>query len=109
MTFGAAINLLNKGKMVQRSGWNGNGLFVFKQVPAEISIDTVLNMQSLPDSVKQEFQYRKDSNASKAVEVEEFNSIRYNNQLALVSPTNVITGWSPSTSDALATDWMEYF
>tara|TARA_R110000796_G_scaffold181330_1_gene297869 strand:- start:23621 stop:23959 length:339 start_codon:yes stop_codon:yes gene_type:complete len=111
MTFGNAINLVKKGKMIQRAGWNGRGLFVFMQVPAEISILTVPVMQSLPQAVKDEFEKRYDETVDDGVVLEneeDFNSIKYNNQLALVDPSNNITGWSPSTSDALATDWLEY-
>jgi len=57
-------------------------------------------MQSLPQSVKDEFQRRFDDPN------QQIDAIYYNNQLALVSLSNVITGWSPSTSDALAEDWM---
>lgn len=98
--FGTAIEALKNGKRVTRLGWNGKGLFVFMQVPAEIHKDIVPKMQSLPDSVKNEFQKRfNDPN-------DQIDAIYYSNQLALVSPSNLITGWSPSTSDALAEDWI---
>ena len=100
MNFGDAIQALNEGKRVQRTGWNGKGLFVFKQVPAEISKDIVPKMQSLPQSVKDEFQKRFDDPDK------QISAIYYDNQLALVNPTNLITGWSPSTPDALAVDWI---
>jgi len=99
-TFGQAIEALNNGKRVQREGWNGKGLFVFRQIPASISADIVPKMQSLPQSVKDEFQRRFDDSPNQV------NSIHYDNQLALVYPSNLITGWSPSTSDALANDWV---
>ena len=98
-TFGQAIQALLHGKRVKRDGWNGKGLFVFRQVPAEIGNAIVPNMQSLPQSVKDEFQRRFD------IDSKAFKSISYDNQLALVDTNNVITGWSPSTSDALAVDW----
>jgi hypothetical protein len=99
-TFGQAIEALKNGKRVQRDGWNGKGLFVFMQVPSTIGKDVVPKMQSLPQSVKDEFQRRFDTPA------DQINAIYYDNQLALVNPSNLITGWSPSTSDALATDWV---
>jgi hypothetical protein len=99
-TFGEAIEALKNGKRVQREGWNGKGLFVFMQVPSTINKEVVPKMQSLPQSVKDEFKRRFD-NAS-----EQIDAIYYDNQLALVNPSNVITGWSPSTSDALAVDWV---
>jgi hypothetical protein len=98
--FGFAIKALKEGKMVQRKGWNGKGLFVFMQVPAEIGSNIIPIMQSLPQSVKDEFQLRVDNPTG------EVDSISYNNQLALVDVSNNITGWSPSTSDALAEDWV---
>lgn len=99
MSFGHAIAALKAGEMVARSGWNGKGLFVFMQVPSEIGKDIVPKMQSLPQVVKDKFQQRFDD------ENEQIDAIYYNNQLALVGPSNLITGWSPSTSDALADDW----
>lgn len=99
MNFGKALEALNQGKMVTRSGWNGKGLFVFKQVPATINKEIVPKMQSLPQAVKDEFEKRfNDSN-------QQIDAIYYDNQLALVNPSNLITGWAPSVSDALAEDW----
>lgn len=99
MNFGQAIEALKLGSKVYREGWNGKGLFVFMQIPATIPKEVVPNMQSLPQSVKDEFERRfNDPN-------EQINAIYYSNQLALVNPSNLITGWSPSTSDALAEDW----
>jgi hypothetical protein len=97
-SFGQAIEALKQGELVSRSGWNGKGLFVFMQVPAIIGSEIVPKMQSLPDKVKEEFARR--------LRVDNRNGIFYDNQLALVDQQNRITGWSPSTSDALADDWI---
>lgn len=99
LNFGQAIEALKEGKRVARTGWNGKGLFVFMQVPSTIHKDVVPKMQSLPQSVKDEFQKRFDDSG------QQIDAIYYDNQLALVNPSNLITGWSPSTPDALATDW----
>ena len=104
MNFGQAIEALKEGKMVRRTGWNGKGLFVFMQVPSQIGIDVVPKMQSLPQSVKDEFMRRKES-ASSAEELSNHYSITYSNQMAIVYPNNAISGWAPSASDALAEDW----
>lgn len=99
-SFGSAVAALKEGYKVARSGWNGKGLFVFMQVPSTISKEIVSKMQSLPQSVKDEFIKRfNDPNY-------QIDAIYYDNQLALVNPSNLITGWAPSTSDALAEDWM---
>ena len=63
------------------------------QIPATIEIATVPNMQSLPQSVKDEFIRRKLPN------------INYKNQMAIALPDNTICGWAPSVSDTLADDW----
>ena len=100
MNFGQAIEALKEGKKVQRTGWNGKGLFVFMQVPSSINREIVPKMQSLPQSVKDEFERRfNDPN-------EQIDAIYYDNQLALVNPSNLITGWSPSVSDSLSNDWI---
>lgn len=108
MNFGEAIELVKEGGMIQRTGWNGNGLFVFMQVPSEIPHTVIPGMQSLPDSVKDEFIRRLNDESDNRIDPEVVISIRYDNQLALVDRNNLITGWSPSTSDALAEDWVEY-
>ena len=52
MTFGDAIEVLKQGVAIRRSGWNGKGLFVIKQVPARITEEIIPKMQSLPQSAK---------------------------------------------------------
>lgn len=89
--FGKAIQALKEGKRVAREDW-WTGMFVFMQVPSEISEDIIPKMQSLPQAVKDEFARRG-------------GSINYSNQMALVKPDNSINGWSPSSSDTLANDW----
>jgi hypothetical protein len=100
VTFGLAVEALKLGKRVQRSGWNGKGMFVFQQVPAQIGRDIVPKMQSLPQSVKDEFERRFNDPD------EQIDAIYYNDQLALVGLSNVISGWAPSTNDSLAEDWI---
>ncbi len=93
LNFGQAVEALKEGKRVARKGWNGKGMFVFAQIPAEITEDIVPKMQSLPQSVKDEFARRG-------------GSIRYKNQFAIVYPCNTIYGWLASPSDVLENDWI---
>ena len=95
MDFGKALEILKDGGMVHREGWNGKGMFLFHQVPTTIEMDIIPNMQSLPELVKNEF-------------VRRMAPIYYSDQIALVNADNNISGWSPSTSDALAVDWQKY-
>jgi len=100
MNFGEAIEALKQGKRLQRTGWNGTGLFVFMQVPSIIDKEIVPKMQSLPQSVKDEFERRfNDPN-------EQINSIFYSNQLAIVNKSNSINGWVASVYDSMAEDWI---
>jgi len=117
--FGEALRALKDGQMVCRSGWNGKGMFVFMQVPAEIPIATVVpNMQSLPDLVKAEFISRNKSEQEilkgtkhllKNPPILLAENIKYSNQMAIVDKENNINGWAPSSSDALANDWSVYY
>jgi len=99
MNFGIAIEALKAGKRVSRQGWNGKVMFVFMQVPSTIHKDIVPKMQSLPESVKKEFVRRFNDTS------EQIDAIYYNNQLAIVGLSNLISGWNPSTSDVLSEDW----
>lgn len=93
LTFGEAQEALLLGQMVQRAGWNGKGIVVFKQIPATIPANVVPTMQSLPQAVKDELAMRDNK------------GISYENQLAMLLPSNVAMGWSPSIQDAFAKDW----
>jgi hypothetical protein len=93
VNFGAAINALKNGKMVARIGWNGKGMFVFREVPAQVPAVIVPKMSSLPDAVKAEFEKRG-------------GNLWYSNQFAIVKADNTINGWAPSGSDTLAEDWI---
>lgn len=105
--FGTAIKALKEGKRVQRTGWNGKGLFVFMQVPSRVHIDIVPKMTSLPQTVKDEFIRRNEKALNDGANPpHNFTTIDYSNQVALVKPDNTINGWSPSISDALSEDWI---
>ena len=92
MTFGHAIEALRKGLKIARKSWNEKGMFVFKQVPSEVSKDIVPRMTSLPDSVKEEF-IKRDQGPS------------YMNQIAIVKSDGTVDSWIASSSDTFADDW----
>lgn len=100
VNFGTAMEAVKEGKRISRLGWNGKNMFIFMQVPSTIDKEIVPKMQSLPQTVKDEFQRRFDS------PTEQINAIYYSNQLAIVNSSNLINGWTPSVSDALAEDWI---
>tara|TARA_R110000868_G_scaffold143967_3_gene362727 strand:- start:2418 stop:2897 length:480 start_codon:yes stop_codon:yes gene_type:complete len=101
-TFSQALAALKDGLMIYRKIWGNKGdNFIFQQVPSEVDISHVPNMDSLPDSVKEVIMTRAVINTG-----EDFGSIRYSNQLAMVHPDNKIYSWNPSVSDLNAKDWI---
>lgn len=93
MCFGDAIEMLKKGLAIRRSGWNGKGLFVIKQVPAHIDKNIIPNMQSLPQSAKDLILQGK-------------GFIDYTSQCLIYNEnTGRADSWVPSVSDMFAEDW----
>ena len=92
-SFSEAIKLLQKGKALRRSGWNGKNLFVIKQVPAHIESDIIPKMQSLPQSAKDLILNGK-------------GFIDYTSQCLIYNGnTGRADSWVPSISDVFADDW----
>lgn len=103
LNFGQAVDALKEGKCLSRSIWRGTDkLFIFKQIPAEISKDIVPKMQSLPDSAKKQFQGAFESESL------QINAIYYSCQIAIVGFSNVIHSYSASAEDIFAEDWEVY-
>ena len=94
LTFGLALEALKLGKCISRTGWNGKGLFIFKQVPAAIDNSIISKMQSVPDSAKIILTTRNQE------------PIYYQNQMVIVKPDGTIDSWVPSSSDIFAEDWI---
>lgn len=93
LSFEQILPLLKEGYAVRRSGWNGKGLMVFKQVPAHITDQIIPNMQSLPEEAK-----RLILDSSKHID--------YTCQcLIFNSNTGRADSWVPSSADIFANDW----
>lgn len=92
-SFGEAIHALKFGLAIRRTGWNGKGLFVIKQVPAHIESDIIPKMQSLPQSAKDLILKGK-------------GFINYTSQCLIYNEnTGRADSWVPSISDVFAEDW----
>lgn len=78
--------------LLTRRGWGDEDLAIFKQIPAEIPQDTILKMQSLPDSVK--------SHLTK----KGYDSIKYRHQYIKVMG-DTMTYYTPDGIDMNADDW----
>ena len=91
--FGTAIKFLKAGGAIRRSGWNGKGLFVVKQIPSHITGDIIPKMQSLPQIGKDILMKRENPH------------IDYTNQMLIINPDGRADSWVPSSSDIFANDW----
>ena len=93
MSFGIAIQALKFGLAIRRSGWNGKGLFVVKQIPSHIGSDVIPKMQSLPQSAKDLILSGK-------------GFVDYTSQCLIYNEnTGRADSWVPSISDVFAEDW----
>ena len=97
MTFGLAIEALKKGFPLAREGWVEKGLFVFKQVPAQVEQDIIPKMQSVPQRVK-------DIVLGRMVKGKP--GLNYTNQMCIVNRDGRVDSWVPSSSDIFAKDWI---
>jgi hypothetical protein len=81
MNFGQALEALKDGKKVERSGWNGKGMFVY-HVPAA-------SYTSITE-----------------VAIKEFGlTTQYNAYFAIKNVNGTVSTWVPSVNDCLAEDW----
>jgi hypothetical protein len=90
----AAVNMI-EGYPVRREGWDFgiiNPLFIFKQIPCEIGLDIIPNMQSVPVLVKE-------------IILNAETTLKYNNQIAAVYIDGRIDSWNPTVEDFLAKDY----
>lgn len=92
MNFGQAIEALKEGKLVSREGWNGKGMFIMKQIPAEIGLEIIPKMQSVQQSAKD-------------VLLARGTTLKYNNQMLIIKQDGTADSWVPSSSDVFAEDW----
>ena len=94
LSFGTVISALNVGFLAYRKGWNGKGLFVFKQVRVTIAKKEIIeNMLSLND-------------LSKQLVLGANGIINYCNQCLIYNTnTGEANSWVPSISDIFAEDW----
>ena len=93
MNFGLIIEALKQGKLAQREGWNGKGMFIMKQIPAEIGLDIILKMQSVQQSAKD-------------ILINRGTTLKYENQMLIIKEDGTADSWVPSSSDVFAEDWI---
>lgn len=106
--FGDAVKAIEAGKRITRESWNGVNMFVFKQIPSSIKIDKINAMQSLPNTVKHEFEKRfllRGDNKGFDIDTT-FHFISFYDQMHIVKGNNTLFSYVPSVYDILAVDWI---
>ena len=86
MNFGQAIEAMKDGKKVQRSGWNGKGMYVCYK-------------DGYPNGVPANESHAKTHN----MEVGEL--VKYQPYLEMRTAQNMFVPWLASQSDMLSNDW----
>lgn len=84
MKFGDALKELDLGKRLQRTGWNGKGLFVYLVPAASYPVQT--------GAAKEHFG--------------EGAMVPYNAYFAIKNANETVSTWVPSVNDCLADDWI---
>lgn len=99
MDYGKAIELLKAGKLVQRSGWNGKGMFIFMRPADDLPVDFIPKVKSLPQAVKDYL--TKDAISGAAIPFTAYLCMK-------AADDTIVNGWLASQTDMLAEDWQEF-
>lgn len=81
MNFGEAIEALKEGKKVQRTGWNGKGMFLYHVPAGSYPAVTDIGRETFGDTVP------------------------YGAYIAMKTAQNNVVPWLASQTDVLADDW----
>ena len=82
--FGKAIEALKEGKLVQRSGWNGKGMFIFLVPGSTFKVNRPPLMGIYPEGTE----------------------VQYHAHIDMKTADGMIVPWLCSQTDMLARDWM---
>jgi len=85
MNFSEALLGLKTGRRMQRSGWNGKGMFIFLVPGSTFTVNRAPLLGIYPEGTK----------------------IDYNPHIDLKQADGSVSTWSPSNGDVLAEDWQE--
>ncbi|NBO98821.1 MAG: DUF2829 domain-containing protein [Proteobacteria bacterium] len=98
LSYGKAIEALKEGKIVARQGWNGKGMFIFQRPSDTISIASIGNIKSLPQSVKDYFSKFESEQVDTVVKFTAYLCMK-------AADGTIVNGWLASQTDMLAEDW----
>lgn len=85
MTFSEALQNLKDGKRVSRSGWNGNGMFIFLVPGSKFKVNRPPLLGIYPEGTE----------------------IDYHAHIDMKTANGQIVPWLCSQTDMLANDWWE--
>jgi hypothetical protein len=107
LTFGQAIELLKKRKLVSRKDWNEKCKFIFLRPTDELNVKTVvLSVKSLPQSVKDYF--AQQTSHIRGNRLDSDSLITFTSYLCMKDEYGrIVNGWSPSQEDMFVNDWQE--
>lgn len=105
LNFGNALDLVKKGLLLARSGWNGKSQFIFMRPADELTPKFIYEtVKSLPKSLKN-FVHNKFKGETHYVGGDEIK-VKFTPYLCLFNAQgDVVNGWVPSQGDLMAEDW----
>lgn len=104
MNFGQALEALKEGKLVQRSGWNGKGMFIFMRPEDTLTTGIIGKVKSLPQSAKDWIENNVDDKTNPGESG--LTPVKFTAYLCMKAADNtIVNGWLASQTDMLAEDW----
>lgn len=104
MDFGQALELIKKGQLVTREGWNGKGMFIFMRPADELTTGFIPKVKSLPQSVKDWIDKNVDDKQNPGEQG--LTPVKFTPYLCMKAVDNtIVNGWLASQADLLAEDW----
>lgn len=99
MTFCEALEELNKGAFVARSGWNGKGMFIYKVEASDPTHDQLRGR--CKDAIDYAYKHVKDDEPQTVQE-----TIHINAHIDMkAADGSIVIGWLASQTDMQADDW----
>lgn len=98
LTFGEAIEAARSGKLIQRYGWNGKGMFVFMVEGSQVEIHIAIQQKTLSPDFRN-FLLKKYQD-----DPDQFLT-QFNHFCMWDAGGNIVPGWLASQTDMLARDW----
>lgn len=98
LTFGQALEHIKNGVPMQRTGWNGKGMFIFARPEFVCKSEDFAKIQSVSEKVKEHI-------LAKGVQ-----AVKFTGYLCMFAADGtVVNGWLASQTDMLADDWQTAF